>query len=119
MLYDLAYFIPDHYRQLFMIACMVTRAIGGVSSAFILSSTFAFFSMIYSDQRGKAPSARGCGINLGLSLGAVLGGCLFYVIGYFGVFLAFSLLTLTTMFVFFFPKTTGILKWRRGEVSLS
>ena len=40
-----------------------------------------------------------------MSLGSVLGGSLFLVLGYFGVFFTFAILTLlTTLFVFLFKE---------------
>ena len=95
-LYSVTYFIPDHYADLFLATSIFLRTCEGLGTGIIVSALIALLSLIYPDERGRAISARSCGANLGMSLGPVLGGSLFLVLGYFGIFFSFAILTLLT-----------------------
>ena len=90
--------------MLFIIASMISRVIEGFSVGLILTSIVSLLSLIYPEERGRAITARACGANLGMCLGGVLGGSLDMILGYFGVYFSFSLLTLFTSFLIYVFK---------------
>lgn len=103
-LYAIAYCIPDDEPLFFYVACIITRIFEGFCIGLALTGLFSLFILSYPHSRGRAIAARNCGTNLGMSLGAVLGGSLVMLLGYFGVFLTFSILSLLTMFLLYVFK---------------
>ena len=70
-----------------------------------MAAFISLLSIVYPEERGRVQSARGTGSTVGSCLGAVLGGSLIGVLGYFGVFLASTVLTFLTLFaLFLFPE---------------
>lgn len=121
VLYATSYFIPDQYRVLFLFASIACRMLEGFSTGIILSALLTLLSLAYPSERGRALSARACGGSLGMSLGGLLGGCLNMVLGYFGVFLAFSVVTLLTsllIFIFKDVRSDALLRKKQGGLSL-
>ena len=94
-LYALAYYIPDHQQAFFFSSCLITRILEGLVTGLFLKALFSLIVLNFPENTGRALSARSCGISLGLSLGGVIGGSLYMILGYFGVFFLFSIITLS------------------------
>ena len=82
---------------------MIARLLEGTGIASTLTAMVSLVSKLYPDEMSFAQSARFLGAFSGMTIGVMIGGFLFEALGYFGVFLTFSvaiLLTSLLMFVF-------------------
>lgn len=95
-LYALAYYIPDHQQTFFFISSFITRVLEGLATGLLEKAFFSLIILNFPENTGKAVSASQCGLYLGLSIGGVIGGSLYVILGYFGVFFLFSIITLST-----------------------
>ena len=77
----------------------------------------SLLSVIYPAHKGRALSARACGSSLGMTLGAVIGGGLGQMLGYFGVFTAFAIISLLTPFLFLLFKEARDSNVARGATT--
>ena len=71
----------------------------GLGSGGSLTAITSLLSQNYPNERGKALSARSVGIGIGLCVGMQLGASLFDILGYFGVFFAFSIFSSLSIFL--------------------
>ena len=92
--YGVEYFIPDDQHFLFPFLSVLTRFIEGCGCGIARTAMASLIAKIFPDELGIGQQARVMGTLLGLSLGVVTGSMLKEVLGYFGVFLTFSLLLL-------------------------
>ena len=95
-LYAIAYYIPDHQQAFFFISSFITRVLEGLATGLLEKAFFSLIILNFPENTGKAVSASQCGLYLGLSIGGVIGGSLYVILGYFGVFFLFSIITLST-----------------------
>ena len=103
LLYAIGYFIPDQYALLFVASSMVARLIEGAGISSSLTAMVSLVTKLYPHEIGFAQSVRFLGAFSGMTLGVIVGAFLFEALGYFGVFMTFSVIVLFTsllMFVF-------------------
>ena len=102
-LYGVEYFVPDDRRFLFPFLSFITRFLEGTGCAMARTSLTSLVAKIFPHDLSTGQQARVMGTLLGLSLGVVTGSMLDEVLGYFGVFLLFSLLLqLSTLLLLLF-----------------
>lgn len=104
LLYALCYFIPDEYSLLFLIASIFSRIMEGFSVGITFSALLSLLSLIYPNERGRAITARACGAYFGMCIGAVFGGSLDMLLGYFCVYFSFSVISLFTALIIYVFK---------------
>ena len=75
----------------------IARFVEGMGAGFTITALMAFLSSIYPNERGKVFSGRTCGAGTGICLGLICGAAVYNLLGYFGVFLACSVLSLLTI----------------------
>ena len=63
--YGLAVFIPDKFRFLFALVCLLLRALEGMANAVCLTAIVSLISNLYRSERARAQSARATGSSLG------------------------------------------------------
>ena len=101
LLYGLGYFIPDPQKGLFIVCGIFTRLLEGGGLAIAQTAMVSLISKLFPDELGFAQSARLIGCYSGITLGVVVGALLRDNLGYFGVFLTFSVVVILTSFLIF------------------
>ena len=103
LLYALSYFIPDQHKLAFVVSSVVARVMEGAGASIVLTAMVSLIAKLYPHEISFAQSVRFLGGFSGVTLGVIVGAFLFEALGYFGVFMTFSVVVLFTsplMFVF-------------------
>ena len=103
LLYGLGCFIPDSMKALFVIYSIATRLLEGAGISTTLTAIVSLLTKLFPEEIGLSQSIRFLGAITGYAIGPVVSAFLIGVLGYFGVFLFFSLAIFFTsllMFVF-------------------
>lgn len=101
LLYGLAYFVPDQHKSLFKFCSLFTRFFEGVGLGIASPATVALIAKLFPSELGRATSARFLGSYSGITIGVVVGALVREVVGYFGVFLIFSITVGVSSFLIF------------------
>ena len=101
LLYGLGYFIPDSHKRLYVAYSIITRLIEGIGFASTVTSLASLITQLFPHELGFAQSARFLGAFSGTVLGVVAGAFVFELLGYFGVFISFSVVVFLTSFLVF------------------
>ena len=75
---------PDLDKAVFVVGTIITRIIEGNGSALAYTVYLPLLTISFHTDRDQALTARTCGSQLGKSVGFVLGGVAFHVLGYCG-----------------------------------
>ena len=81
-------------KALFVATSILTRVLEGSGSALAYTVYLPLLAINYPQYRDRALSAKQCGSQFGKSIGFVIGGLVFTLLGYCGLFVAIGILTL-------------------------
>ena len=101
LLYGLGYFVPDAHQLLFVGICMLARLLEGAGMAIATTAIVSLIAKLFPHEMGRAQQIRFLGAFSGPAVGVVLGSFLFKIVGYFWVFISFSLLVFLSSFLVF------------------